>query len=131
MMPSRSYDFGIGGGFVAVTAYRWAATLVQEGGHKPSEQVWTVLGLTAGFSAALLLVDYLLWRGRLDRAVRSGLWAAAAIGPYAGLVAWEEWAHPVWGHVAGLVSSVLAFVAFYYLDRALPRRGRSLAAPKA
>ena len=123
-MPERSYDFGIGGGFVAFTAYRWAATMVQEWGWKPSERAWIVLGLALGFSLALVLVDYVLWRGRLDRAVRSGLWASAALGPYAGMVAWEELAHPVWSQVIGFGSSVLIFVVFYYLDRRLQRGGQ-------
>jgi hypothetical protein len=83
-----------------------------------------VVGIGVCFTIALLLIDYVLWRGKLARAVRSGLWASAAIGPYAGAVAWEELAHPVWSHIIGFVSSVLVFVAFYYLDKGLQRGWR-------
>lgn len=122
--PQRTYDFGIGGGFVAFTTYRWASTLVQEWGWKPSQRFGTVVGIGVCFIIGLLLIDYVLWRWKLDRAVRSGLWASAVIGPYAGAVAWEELAHPVWSQAIGLVSAVLVFVAFYYLDKELQHRWR-------
>ena len=116
------YDFGISSGFVAFTAYRWASTIVQERGQRPSVQVGPMLGIALGFSAALLLVDYVLWRWGFTKAIRSGLWAAAAIGPHAGAVAWVELAHPVWSQVIGFTSTILAFVAFYCLDRRLERK---------
>jgi hypothetical protein len=118
-MPKRRYDFGIGGGFVAIITSRWASTIVQEWEQKPSQQIGIVLGLAVCFSVTLLLLDYVLWRWRFIKAIRSGLWASAAIGPYAGLVAWNELAHPVSSQVIGLVSTIVAFVAFYYLDRLL------------
>jgi hypothetical protein len=118
-MPKRTYDFGIGGGFVAFTTYRWASTIVKEWGWQPSQRFGTVIGIGVCLTIVLLSIDYVLWRWRFERAIRSGLWASAAIGPYAGLVAWEELAHPAWSHVIGLVGTVVVFVAFYYLDKKL------------
>ena len=107
---------------MAFITYRWASTIVQEWGQKPSQQVGKVLGMAVGFSALLLLIDYVLCRLKLTRAVRSGLWASAALGPYAGLVAWNELAHPVWSQIIGFGSTALFFVVFYYMDRRLQRK---------
>jgi len=115
------YELGVGSGLVALIAYRWAATVVQEWGWKPSERFGWVFGMMVGFSVVLLLVDYGLGRLRIERAVRGGLWAGAVFGPYAGLVAWEELAHPVWAQVIGLGSTLLVFVLFYFLERRLRR----------
>jgi preprotein translocase subunit SecE len=112
----QSYSFGFGSGFIVFMAYSWASTIIQEWGQKPSQQISTVLGLTLGFLIALYLFDYILWRWQFTRAIRSGLWAGAAIGSYATLFAWTELAHPVWSHVIGLTSTVFAFVIFYSLD---------------
>ena len=123
-LPKRSYDFGVGGGFLAFISYRWASTIIQESGRLPSQNLRTVLALAVGFTLLLLLVDYLLWHLKFDRPTRSGLWAAAALGPYAGTVAWVELAHPVWSQVIGLGSTLLFFTAFYFLDDRLQgRRG--------
>lgn len=118
----HTYNFGIGGGFAAFITYRWASTIVQESGSKPSQRFGLVIGLAIGFAIVLWLVDWVLWRVKLSSRVRSGLWAGAAIGPYAGLVALEMLAHPVWSQVIGLVSTVLAFTAFYFLDRGVRRQ---------
>lgn len=104
---------------MALVAYRWAATIVQEWGQKPSQQTGTVLGIALGFAIALLLVDYVLWRLQLSKAIRSGLWACAAIGPYAGLVAEAALAHPVWSQIAGFGTTILAFLLFYNLEQGL------------
>lgn len=119
----RTYDFGIGGGFTAFICYRWAATIVQESGSKPSQRFGLVIGLAIVFAVALWLADWVLWRVRLSRPVRSGLWAGAVIGPYAGLVAIEVLVHPVWSQVIGLAGTVLAFTLFYFLDRDVRRQG--------
>jgi drug/metabolite transporter (DMT)-like permease len=120
--PKRGYDFGIGGGFIVLTTYRWASTIVQEWGWQPSQRLGIVMGMVLCFTIALLLADYLLWRRKLARAIRSGLWASAAIGPYVAVVAWEELSHPVWSQVTGLASTALVFITFYYLDQGLQHR---------
>ncbi|MFZ5858405.1 MAG: hypothetical protein ACOYZ6_16390 [Chloroflexota bacterium] len=114
--PQHKYDFGLGSGFMAFMAYRWASTIVQEWGQKPSQQVGTVLGLTVGFTIIILLFDYILWRLQFIKAIRSGLWAGAAIGSYVTLIAGAEITYPVWSHIIGLTSTIIAFVTFYILD---------------
>ena len=118
------YELGISSGFVALTAYRWAATIVQEWGWKPSQRSGWVLGIMLGFSAVLFVVDFLLWRLDVARATRAGLWASAVFGPYAGQVAWVELAHPVWAQVIGVGSTLLCFVLFYHLENRLQRKSR-------
>jgi|GEM_PF-1670554 len=113
----QQYDFSLGAGLMAFTTFRWASTIIQEAGHKPSQQLGTVFGIAVCFSIALLMIDYLLWRLRFFKAVRSGLWGGGAVGSYAGLVAGAELAHPVWSQVVGLVSTILFFVVFYYLEQ--------------
>lgn len=110
---------------MAFLAYRWAATIVQEWGQKPSQHAGQVFGFFVSFLLILFLIDYVLWRCRFTLAVRSGLWAAAALGPMAALTAWMELMHPVWSHVIGLLSTILSFIAFYFLERWL--QGKHLA----
>lgn len=112
----RNYNFGIGSGFMVFMVYRWASTIVQEWGQKPSQQVGTVLGLIVCFTIIILLLDYILWRIEFTKAIRSGLWAGAAIGSYATLIAEAETAHPVWSHIIGLMSTIIVFAIFYALD---------------
>ena len=118
-IQKQRYDFGFGSGFMAFMAYRWASTIVQEWGQKPSQQIGIVLGLTVGFIIVLFLFDYILWRLQFIKAIRSGLWAGAAIGSYVSLLAGAELTHPVWSHILGLTSTIIAFVAFYSLDNRL------------
>lgn len=112
----RNYNFGFGSGFMVFMAYRWASTIIQEWGQKPSQQVGTVLGLTVGFTLIVLLFDYILWRLQFIKAIRSGLWAGAAIGSYATLIVGAEIAHPVWSHIIGVMSTIIVFAIFYALD---------------
>lgn len=123
----KKYDFGIGNGFVVIMAYGWASTIVQEWGKKPSQNFGIVLGIAVGFSIILFLLDLVLWRWQFGKAVRSGLWGGAVFGPWAALIAWEKLAHPVWGQLTGLLSTVLVFTVFYFLERKRdrPRQGES------
>lgn len=82
--------------------------------------------MVIGFSAVLLLVDILFWRVGLELPVRTGLWAAALFGLYAGQVARVELGHPVWAQVMGVCSTLLAFLLFYFLER---RLGQPSASP--
>jgi hypothetical protein len=115
-MRKQKYEFGIGSLFIAFISYGWASTIVQEWGQKPSARIGVVLGLALCFLLLLLLVDYLLWRWRFTKAIRSSLWAAAILGPYAALVAWAELGHPVWSQMIGAASAILIFVVFYLLE---------------
>ena len=112
----RNYAFGLGSGFMAFMAYRWASTIVQEWGQKPSQQVGTILGLTVGFMIIMFLFDYILWRLQFNKAIRSGLWASATIGSYMTLFTEAEITHPVWSHIIGLTTTMITFVIFYFLD---------------
>jgi hypothetical protein len=93
-------------------------------GVKVSQNAGKLLLITSGFTLILLLVDYLLSRWKLDTATRSGLWAAAAFGPYAGLIAWEELAAPAWSHAIGLGATIFFFVIFYTLERTIRQKNR-------
>ena len=68
-----------------------------------------------------LAVDYGMYRTGLEKAVRSGLWFAAMIDPYAGMVALDEWGHPVGSQMIGFVATVLAFGVGYSLEKFLLR----------
>ena len=124
--PGHPYEFGIGVSFLAFIGYRWASSIIAESDVKVLENTGKLLLVTSAFTLALLLVDYLLSQWRLDTRTRSGLWAAAAFGPYAGLVAWEELAALAWSYTIGLSATIFFFVLFTPWKEPSVRKTRNL-----
>lgn len=86
------------------------------------------MGLLIGFGVWLgiivlaLAADYGLHRAGLSKPTRSGAWLAALIGPYAGMVALNEWGHLVGSQVIGVVSTLLAFWLGYWVEQRQTRK---------
>jgi len=116
MKREEKYKFGFSSGMMAFISWGWASTILKEMGRKPSEQFGILLAIALGFLVLLLLFDNLLWRWYFGSAIRNGLWAAAALGPYAGSVVWIAFEHPAWGHITGLFATMLLFVTFFYIS---------------
>jgi hypothetical protein len=78
--------------------------------------------LVLGMMAISLGVDYVLARLGVGLRTRSALWFAALLGPYAGLVALNEWGHPVASQAISVVATLVAFGVGYWLEGVFGRK---------
>lgn len=121
-----SHSSGLPIGAVALFSFRWINAILNTWGYKP----YLGTGLLIGFGMFLGIIglsvgiDYGLHRAGLTKTARSGAWLGALIGPYAGIVAMNEWGHLVGSQVIGVVSTLLAFWLGYWAEARLTRRNR-------
>ena len=116
---SSSLGFFMTGMFV----FLWASDLTLRLGYHPTRGLGSLIFVSFGLALALIviLVNSLLARTGIDRTVRSGLWLAAVLGPYIGLLVQSRWKNPTLGHLAGFGSAVLAFWISLLLDKLIRR----------
>lgn len=121
---SHSSGFPIGA--VALFSFRWVNEIVNAWGYRLLSGTGLLIGLGVWISiiALALAIDYGLHRAGLSKAARSGAWLAALIGPYAGMVALNEWEHLVGGQVIGVLSTLLAFWLGYWVEQRQTRAGK-------
>ena len=116
----RNYlDFGFGSIFMGYVAYTWASAIIKEMGYVG----YRGRGLFIGFGIFLLLllcvitIDLIMIRLDIQRIIRSAVWLSIVIGPYVGIVVFNEWGSPVWGHLAGAISGLVIFVFSWWIDQ--------------
>ena len=113
------FEFGFGSLFMGYVAYTWASTLTKEMGYVS----YRGRGLFVGFGLFLVLllivvaIDILMIRFDLHRIIRSAIWLSVVIGPYVGIMVFNEWGSPVWGHIAGTISGLFIFLFSWWIDR--------------
>ena len=118
-----SHSSGLPIGAVALFSFRWVNEIVNAWGYK----FISGMGLLIGFGVWLgivfiaIAVDYGLHRAGLTRSARSGAWLAALIGPYAGMVALNEWGNLIGSQVIGILSTLFMFWFGYWAEDRLAR----------
>lgn len=119
---SHSSGFPIGA--VALFSFRWLNDIVSEWGYRPvsGKGLLVGFGVWLGIIALALAIDYGLYRLGLSQPARSGAWLAALIGPYAGMVALNEWGHPFGSRVIGILSTLFMFWFGYWAEDRLARK---------
>jgi MFS family permease len=118
--------FSLGSLFIVFVTWPWMNTLLKEWGYRPYRG-WGIvigLGIILGFALVAWLIDYALAVGGVSKAIRSGLWLGAVLGPYAGLLVVDKGGDPQWGHLAGIAATMVGFALGYPVERLLARRKR-------
>lgn len=119
---SRSSGFPIGA--VALFSFRWVNDIVNGWGYKPISGMGLLVGFGVwlGIITLAITIDYGLYRLGLSQPARSGVWLAALIGPYAGMVALNEWGNPLGSRVIGILSTLFSFWFGYWAEDRLVRK---------
>ena len=119
---SRSSGFPVGA--MALFSFRWVNDILNAWGYKPLSGMGLLIGfgMWLGILTLALAVDYGLHRVGLSQPVRSGAWFAALIGPYAGMVALNEWGNLIGSQVIGILSTLFAFWFGYWAEDRLRRK---------
>ncbi|GAB4580013.1 MAG: hypothetical protein Fur0022_27520 [Anaerolineales bacterium] len=104
---------------IGYVAFSWASALVREWGYLPYRPPGLFIGFAVwlGFIFATWFVDFLLNLLNLTAQIRAALWMSAVVGPYAGMMAYDQWGHPIWSQVISLVSAVVAFSSGLMLEK--------------
>jgi len=119
---SRSSGFPIGA--VALSSFRWVNDIISAWGYKllSGKGLLIGFGIWLGIIALALAIDYSLYRLGLSQPIRSGAWLAALIGPYAGMVALNEWGNLIGSRVIGILSTLFMFWFGYWAEDRLTRK---------
>jgi hypothetical protein len=112
--------------FAGIFIFLWASSLTGELGYTPFQGLGIAIffGIGLGLAALLVGINRLLSKMGLSRPLRSALWFSAVSGPYLAIAARSRWENPVWGHLAGFATTILAFCISLVLDKATERRPR-------
>ena len=103
---------------VAFIAIRWAGQLADAWGWdlQHTGQIAARVGLMLGLGVSPFLIDLALARVWKHRPIRSGLWLAALMGPWVGLVTYVGWEAPILSQGLGGLAAVAAFGLGYWVE---------------
>ncbi len=104
-------------------AYTWVSSLIKEWGYVGYRGPGFFIGFGLFFIVVLgvAALDIFMAFISLNKIIRSAIWFSAFLGPYVSVMVLEKWGIPVWSHIAGSVSVLLAFSLSWLLDRFLKR----------
>ena len=103
--------------------YTWVSSLIKEWGYVGYRGPGLYIGFGLFFVGVLSVaaIDIFMALMNLNKIIRSAIWFSAILGPYMSVMVLEKWGIPVWSHIAGSVSVLLAFSLSWLLDRLLKR----------
>lgn len=118
--PSTSIGFFFCGVFVFI----WSSTITRTFGFDPYKDWGVAVFISFGLILAytLILVNSLLSRLGLVRSLRSAFLFSALIGPFLAITTYNNSKIPVWGHLAGFGSALIAFCISLVVDQLTERK---------
>jgi hypothetical protein len=109
--------------FIAIFIFLWSSALTRQSGYTPLKGFGIIIffSIIALFIFILIVMNTILAKIGFSRPIRAALWFSALIGPYISIVLINSLENPPISHFIGFVSSVLAFILSYSLDRVFVR----------
>jgi sensor histidine kinase YesM len=126
------YSTNISNFFTAIFIFFWSSTLTNHLGYTPFNGFGfiVILCIAIVIILALLFTNSILSTIGFSKSIRSALWFSALVGPYISIIAINNWRNPTLSHIAGVFSSVIAFLISFVLDKVLIRESQSSADKK-
>jgi len=109
--------------FVGLFILFWSSSLTNQIGFDLKKEFGALIffGILLMLSFLTVIVNKIMARIGLERAIRSACWLSAVIGPYVNMTTYNAWNLSVISHIAGFAAAILTFIISFQLDKLLEK----------